>query len=35
LQGRTVPAGQSAEAAGGEPKARDDFGHDSASRFGL
>ena len=35
LQGRAVPSGQSAEAAGGEPKAREDFVHDGASRFGL
>ena len=35
LQGRAVPSGQSAEAASGEPKAREDFVHKGASRFGL
>ena len=35
LQERAVPSGQSAEAAGGEPKAREDFVPDGASRFGL
>jgi hypothetical protein len=35
LQGRAVPSGQSAKAASGEPKAREDFVHDGASRFGL
>ena len=35
LQGRAVPSAQSAETASGEPKAREDFVYDGASRFGL
>jgi hypothetical protein len=30
LEARAVPSGQSAETAGGEPKAREDFVHDGA-----
>jgi len=35
LQGRTVPTGEAADTAGGEPKAGDDFVHDGAAHFGL